>query len=78
MYRFKNGETFEGSYADDQRNGFGVFKDATGNVFEADWKDGEKMGKGKFSVMHGNLKEEGEWNDDYLPIGLHMSDRAME
>ena len=37
--KLANGESYEGDWKDDKRNGRGVVKLANGDTYEGDWKD---------------------------------------
>ena len=66
---FKNGAKFEGHYANDLENGYGILTYPPGKIchkFEGNWKDGKKSGEG---VLH--------FNDGTKYIG-HFHNNSMQ
>ena len=50
-----------GSYYQDKKDGFGVYRWADGRIYEGEWKDGKQHGRGKYILPNGTVKI-GEWN----------------
>ena len=51
IFTWPNGDTYEGEYKDDIRNGFGIYKYKDGNRYEGEWKNDQKNGKGKELIL---------------------------
>lgn len=60
--RRMDGDLYEGSFAHDNPNGFGVAHTRSGK-YEGEWKAGKREGKGKMEFVLGGTYE-GEWKDN--------------
>jgi hypothetical protein len=63
VYKWTNGDVYEGEWHHGSREGKGRCAYGSGNVYEGHWKDNQKDGKGKFTWESGDVYE-GEWADD--------------
>jgi len=63
--RVKNpcGDTYEGHWLNDKRNGHGVLRRANGNTYDGQWKNDKKHGHGVWIDICG-ARYEGNWEDD--------------
>jgi hypothetical protein len=61
--KYPNGDTYNGEWSDNKRNGRGVFIFANGNKYDGEWRDDKKHGRGICTLANGN-KYDGEWKDD--------------
>ncbi len=41
-----DGESYEGDWQDDKRNGLGVYKGADGSSYVGEWQDNKRNGEG--------------------------------
>jgi hypothetical protein len=64
LYKYVDGNEYEGEFERDQRNGQGILRYANGDVYDGNWKDGKKNGTGKLSCANG---------DDYVGGELRLS-----
>jgi hypothetical protein len=63
---FKNGETYEGNFENDNYNGFGVYtysKESGKDYYVGHWKDAMASGEGKFVFKEGATYR-GEWKNN--------------
>ena len=65
VFRYADGDVYEGDFKDDKRNGRGVYRYANGDVCEGDWKDGKIHGKVVCRFANGNVYE-GDWMYDKM------------
>ena len=65
VYRYANGDMYEGDWNDDYRHGRGVYRYADGAVYEGDWKDNKKHGQGVYRFASGDVYE-GDLEGDKL------------
>jgi hypothetical protein len=63
VYKFANGNVYEGEWKDRKYNGKGVYKFADEGVYDGEFKDGKYNGKGVRKYADGKVYE-GEWKDD--------------
>ena len=57
VYRFANGDVYEGDFKDDNMHGRGVYRCADGNVYEGDFKDDNRHGRGVHRYANGAVYE---------------------
>lgn len=57
-----SGATYDGHFADDQFNGFGVYTAIDGSVYKGDWKNGLMHGHGEYTWPDKSVYE-GEWEN---------------
>jgi hypothetical protein len=50
---YANGDSFEGNFSNDQRNGFGLYQYANGSKFEGEFRDDRKL-QGTFNYPNGD------------------------
>ena len=75
MYTWANGNTYEGDYKDDRRNGRGVFTFANGDKYEGDFRDDKRHGVGAYNWANGSIYV-GEYRDDERSgQGVHLQIR---
>ena len=59
MYRFANGDTYEGDWYEHKKHGYGIYTYAvTGTSYRGMWEQGKKKGPGE--IVHANHKFNGE------------------
>lgn len=62
-YYFNSGEIYKGGFANDQRNGYGIFYNKKGSKsYEGEWKDDFPHGEGKLFYDNGDYFE-GNWEN---------------
>ena len=44
------GETYDGEWSNDNKEGKGVYCSIDGNKYDGEWKNDKKFGKGKFKL----------------------------
>ena len=67
VYTYPNGDTFDGAWASNKREGKGVYTyAATGVTYEGLWSEGLKNGQG--TIAYDNHTYEGNFTDDQ-PLG---------
>ena len=49
VYKYENGDRYEGSFSDNLPNGKGTMTYANGNLYEGNWTGGKKHGMGKYT-----------------------------
>ncbi len=64
IYRFKNGDTYEGNFENGNKSGYGILRNSNGEVYEGEWLNNLKNGKGKYIFESGEIYE-GSWKDDF-------------
>jgi len=65
---YPNGDSYEGEWANDQRNGFGVLRFSKGDVYEGEWVADLMSGKGLLTHPDGSSYE-GIWERGYKVEG---------
>jgi hypothetical protein len=63
IYKYFNGDVYEGKFQDGWRNGFGKMTYANGELYEGEWKKGKRDGEGKLFYKNGD-KFVGKWHKD--------------
>ena len=63
VYRYADGNVYEGEWKDDKMHGRGVFRYADGDVYEGEWEDGKMHGRGVFRYPDGSIAHDGQWKD---------------
>jgi hypothetical protein len=58
-----NNDRYDGSFAQDQRNGFGSYFWENGDQYHGEWQDGRMCGSGVKEMASGDIFD-GEWRDD--------------
>ena len=67
IYKFRNGDIYEGDYKNGERTGEGVFTFANGDVYKGSFLKGEQSGQGTFiwkkcGRLHWKLeKQQAQW-----------------
>lgn len=60
IYRYSNGDVYEGKFKHNKAHGFGIYKSIEGDIYEGEYKDDKRHGKGKLrSAMGGTFS--GTW-----------------
>lgn len=55
-YYYLNGNTFEGEWREDRKEGRGVYTyTTTGEKYEGEWRNGERNGKGNYYYAYGDV-----------------------
>ena len=62
IYKWSNGDIYEGNYKDDLKHGYGKFYWAGGNIYQGNYKDDLKHGYGKVTFSNGDVYV-GNWED---------------
>jgi len=62
-FKLNNGDTYEGDFKDDVREGFGKYSYKNGDEYEGEWRHGEKQGFGTMKYSNGNIYT-GKWSCD--------------
>lgn len=63
LYRWKNGDVFNGQFNQGKRNGQGSYTWASGSNYTGEWKDGKRHGKGTYLYANGD-KYVGSFEND--------------
>ena len=63
VFKYTNGDRYEGGYNEGVKQGKGVFTWADGNVYEGDYENDLRCGKGINRYTNGNVYD-GEWRDN--------------
>lgn len=63
VIEYPNGDTYDGEWSNDKRNGQGVLKQKRGGKYEGDWVDDKRQGKGAQQWPKGH-RYTGDWRDD--------------
>ena len=61
-FKYLNGDTYNGGWKMDQRNGEGLFNSYNGEHYEGGWKNDKKNGYGEMDFLNGN-RYMGEWEN---------------
>jgi hypothetical protein len=68
LYDEKGFAYFEGTFAANKRNGYGILRESGSNagkvVYEGDWKNDIMEGRGKFYSAAGLIEYDGEWKNN--------------
>ena len=56
----QNCNTYDGEYANDLKQGYGVFKWTSGNIYEGEYFEDERHGHGAMTWTEGSCYE-GDW-----------------
>jgi hypothetical protein len=59
---YSNGDSYEGDWINNKRNGQGTYTWKDGDIYEGEWVDNKRIGKGKMLYINGDSFE-GEWID---------------
>ena len=65
IYIWEEGDVYDGDWANDKQEGYGVYEYATGSKYEGYWLIYQRHGKGKYSEANGNVYE-GDYVDDMM------------
>ncbi len=57
IFKYENGDTYEGQWKDGLKHGNGKFTWEDGGAYEGQWKDGLMHGNGKYTFKSGNTYE---------------------
>lgn len=83
-----DGSSYDGNWADDRREGKGIWKFTNGEVYDGHWHSDKRFGKGKLTLPDGssydgewvNNRKEGKgtfiWSDGTKYSGNWMSDKV--
>lgn len=63
MYRFKEGDRFEGKFKQNQVS-FGLMTYENGESYEGEFAKGEREGVGTYKLSDGKVLFEGHWKND--------------
>ena len=63
VYRYADGDVYEGEFKAGLQEGRGVFRYANGDVYEGEFKAGKREGRGVARFANGNVYD-GEWKAD--------------
>jgi len=66
----KKGDSYEGSYVKNRREGYGVYKYSNGDVYKGQWKRGKKDGRGAYVSMKHRYTVKAEWKQDKIVGGV--------
>ena len=66
-----DGSSYEGAFADNMKNGFGLYTFADGSVYEGEYVNDVKQGKGKFTWANGDVYEGDYEGDLYKGFGRY-------
>ena len=55
IWRYPNGDVYEGDWYEEQKQGYGKYTYSDGDVYEGGWYNGKRHGKGKFTYLTGNF-----------------------
>ena len=44
--KYENGDTYEGGFSNDEKNGFGIYIFKDGRRYKGEWKNDKRNGKG--------------------------------
>ena len=64
VYRYADGDVYEGDYKDNEMHGRGVYRYTSGAVYEGDWKDDKRHGQGVHRYADGSISHDGQWEAD--------------
>ena len=68
VYRWADGNSYEGDCVNDTRTGRGVYRYANGNSYEGDYVNGKRAGRGVYRYANGNSYE-GDFLDEKMATG---------
>ena len=60
IYRYKNGQVYDGEFVEDKMHGMGKYKWPDGKVYEGGWINGLQHGRGFYTNSQG-VKRYGVW-----------------
>ncbi len=60
MYKFPNGDVYEGEFIENSMQGTGIIRCSDGTRYVGHWEKGQKHGKGKWYSAAGAAEEQ-EW-----------------
>jgi hypothetical protein len=63
VYTWPTGQSYEGEYKNDIKDGFGCYRWKDGKLFIGEWKNNKRNGKGMIRYTDGTERE-GLWEDD--------------
>ncbi|MCL1793733.1 MAG: hypothetical protein FWG34_07675 [Oscillospiraceae bacterium] len=66
-----DGSSYSGTFADNMKNGFGLYRFADGSVYEGEYANDIKQGKGKFIWFNGDMYEGDYEGDLYKGFGRY-------
>ncbi len=81
IYRWKNGDMYEGTFKNGMRNGFGTMAYSDGERYSGQWKSNKQSGTGEWHSVEGD-KMSGIWEgtnllvpytDQQLGITIYLS-----
>ena len=67
IYRWANGDVYDGEWKDDKKHGKGIRRWADGDVYDGEYKDGKRHGKGIYRNAEGAIVHHGLFKDD-MPV----------
>jgi len=65
IYKYANGDVFDGEYKEGKKHGKGIYKYVSGSVYDGDWDNNKKHGKGIYKYANGNVYD-GDWDNDKM------------
>ena len=74
---YENGDKYVGDWKDDKRYGKGKQTYKDGKSFVGKWRKDKREGEGKLMDENGVIIEEGEYEDDSLPLSTDKIDSVM-
>ena len=63
VFKFKNGDIYEGYYKNNEKDGKGILKYHDGDIYDGYFKNGKREGKGIYTFNNGD-KYEGKYKND--------------
>lgn len=63
MYKYANGDIYEGRFFENINQGYGVFKWTNGSRYEGEWSNNKQHGKGKMYYYDGDIYD-GQWSNN--------------
>ena len=71
IYRWDDGDVYDGEYLDGLRHGLGVERFASGTIYEGEFRASKKSGHGIFRYANGDVYEGGYLNDLMSGYGIY-------
>ena len=56
-YKYGNGDTFEGNFANGLKQGNGIYRWSTGEVYDGEWNNDLMDGMGHINDRNGNMRK---------------------
>ena len=74
---YENGDKYLGEWKEGRKHGKGKMSYKNGNAFDGKWYKDKRDGFGKLTNSEGVVIEEGEYDDDTLPISINNIDSVL-